>query len=155
MPKKTRAARQAAARRRPQPRPGPAPGTRPPGAPPPGTPNGGPGGYGGPGADEEGPNGGVGLGDAEEAEATAPARTGSLPATARRVGRVDPATARRTKTQQRQAAAGFAPLDPDDPAIPFDRVPYVPADLRRVAIIGGLMVLLIVVAAIIVTHTVS
>jgi len=58
------------------------------------------------------------------------------------------------RPQQRQQAA-FPPLDPEDPAIPFDRVPYVPADLRRVAIIAGIMVVLIVIAAIVVTHAVS
>ncbi|MEA2617719.1 MAG: hypothetical protein QOE72_3502, partial [Chloroflexota bacterium] len=47
------------------------------------------------------------------------------------------------------------PLDPEDPAIPFDRVPYVPADLRRVAIMAGFMVVLILIAAVVVTHTVG
>jgi hypothetical protein len=72
----------------------------------------------------------------------------------RRVGRIDPASARRLRPQQRQQQT-FAPLDPEDPAIPFDRVPYVPGDLRRVAIMAGVMVLLIIVAALVVTHTVS
>ena len=49
----------------------------------------------------------------------------------------------------------FAPLDPGDPAIPFDRLPYVPGDLRRVATMAGFMLLLIIVAAIVVTHTVG
>jgi hypothetical protein len=37
-------------------------------------------------------------------------------------------------------------LDSDDPAIPFDRVPYVPSDLRRVAVIASIMVVLILIA---------
>jgi hypothetical protein len=49
----------------------------------------------------------------------------------------------------------FAPLESDDAAIPFDRVPYVRADLRRVAVIAGLMVVVIVIAAIVVSHIVS
>lgn len=44
------------------------------------------------------------------------------------------------------AAALVAPLETEDPAIPFDRVPYVPADLRRVAVMAGLMVVLILIA---------
>jgi hypothetical protein len=73
----------------------------------------------------------------------------------RRVGRIDPASgARRLRPQQKQQQT-FAPLDPDDPAIPFDRVPYVPGDLRRVAIMASLMVVLIIVAAVVVTHTVT
>lgn len=51
-------------------------------------------------------------------------------------------------------AAIFQPLDSDDPAIPFDRVPYVPADLRRVAVMALLMVLLIIIAAVVVSHVV-
>lgn len=56
---------------------------------------------------------------------------------------------------QRSQSLGFIePLESDDAAIPFDRVPYVPADLRRVAIIAGVMILLIVVADIIVNNVV-
>lgn len=97
---------------------------------------------------------------AEEAAVPAtPAAAGARPGgpAARRVGRLDPAQAaavRRGKAQQKQQST-FAPLDPDDPGIPFDRVPYVPADLRRVAIMAGFMVLLIVIAAVVVTHTVG
>jgi hypothetical protein len=54
-----------------------------------------------------------------------------------------------------QAATYIQPLDSDDAAIPYDRVPYVPADLRRVAIIAGLMVALIIVADIIVSNVVK
>ena len=57
---------------------------------------------------------------------------------------------------QRGTPAGFiAPLDSDDAAIPFDRVPYVRADLRRVAIIATLMVALIIVADIVVSNVVT
>ncbi|HYA00025.1 MAG TPA: hypothetical protein VEK76_06700 [Candidatus Binatia bacterium] len=59
------------------------------------------------------------------------------------------------RTRAWSAASMVAPLDSDDPAIPFDRVPYVPADLRRVAIIAGLMVILILIAWAVVTHVVS
>ena len=38
------------------------------------------------------------------------------------------------------------------PAIPFDRVPYVPRDLRRVAIMASLMIVLILIAAFVVTR---
>jgi hypothetical protein len=74
----------------------------------------------------------------------------------RRVGRVGPATAPSALTKQQRATAKSArfgtaaamvePLDSDDPAIPFDRVPYVPADLRRVAMIASIMVVLILIA---------
>ena len=50
------------------------------------------------------------------------------------------------------AAALFQPLESDDAAIPFDRVPYVPQDLRRVAIMAALMVVLILIAAFVVTR---
>ena len=51
--------------------------------------------------------------------------------------------------------AMFQPLETEDAAIPFDRVPYVPADLRRVAITAGLMIVLILIAAVVVTHVVQ
>jgi len=77
-------------------------------------------------------------------------------ATARRVGRIDPASARRLKPGRSGAAAiAFDPLEVTDPSIPFDRVPYVPADLRRVGVMATVMVALIVAAAIIVTLTVK
>ena len=52
------------------------------------------------------------------------------------------------------SAAMFQPLDTEDAAIPFDHVPYVPADLRRVLVIALMMVGLIIIAAIVVTHVV-
>ena len=75
-------------------------------------------------------------------------------AAVRRVGRIDPAAQRATAARQsaRQSAVTIAPLDSDDAAIPFDRVPYVPGDLRRVAIIALLMVVLIIIADLVVTH---
>jgi hypothetical protein len=81
----------------------------------------------------------------------------TAPAGARRVGRLDPAgvAGRRTTKAQQKQQSSFPPLDPEDPAIPFDRVPYVPADLRRVAIMAGFMVVLIMIAAVVVTHTVG
>ena len=74
----------------------------------------------------------------------------------RRVERVSPtATASRPRPGRAQAAAFIQPLESDDAAIPFDRVPYVPADLRRVAIIATLMITLIIVADIIVSNVVK
>ena len=87
---------------------------------------------------------------------TAPAPT---PAPRRRIERLSQATpvaarAGRPGRGPSNAAAMFQPLETEDAAIPFDRVPYVPADLRRVAVIALMMVGLIIVAAIVVTHVV-
>jgi hypothetical protein len=144
--KKTRATRQQQARRRPSQPPRPST----PGGAMPGAPSGGVGGAGA-GVDQDAAvNGGAST---EETAAPA-ARPATPPAGARRVGRVDPGAARKLRPQQKQQST-FAPLDPEDPAIPFDRVPYVTADLRRVAIMAGFMVLLILIAAVVVTHTVG
>ncbi len=70
----------------------------------------------------------------------------------RRVERVNPALQPRVPRGQLSAAAMFLPLESDDAAIPFDRVPYVPRDLRRVAIMASLMVVLILIAAVVVTR---
>jgi hypothetical protein len=70
----------------------------------------------------------------------------------RRVERVNPAAQPRQLRGQQSAAAMFLPLDSDDAAIPFDRVPYVPRDLRRVAIMASLMIVLILIAAFVVTR---
>jgi hypothetical protein len=70
----------------------------------------------------------------------------------RRVQRVNPAAQPRAPRGQVSAAAMFLPLDSDDAAIPFDRVPYVPRDLRRVAIMAALMIVLILIAAVVVTR---
>jgi hypothetical protein len=70
----------------------------------------------------------------------------------RRVQRVNPALQPRVPRGQMSAAALFQPLDSEDAAIPFDRVPYVPRDLRRVAIMASLMVVLILIAAVVVTR---
>jgi hypothetical protein len=97
--------------------------------------------------------------EVDEEEPAAPPASAPRPVVAagperRRVGRIDPAAAaaaaqrpgQRPKGRTTATAAMFEPLPPDDAAIPFDRVPYVPGDLRRVLIIAGLMVVLIVVA---------
>jgi hypothetical protein len=107
------------------------------------------------------------TGVAVEAEDVQPAEPASSVLTTadpgrRRVERVSGATAAaaaaaapvRTRVRG-QAATYIQPLDSDDAAIPFDRVPYVPADLRRVAIIAGLMIALIIVADIIVSNVVK
>ena len=84
----------------------------------------------------------------------------------RRVGRIGPATTPGPVTGRQQraplrsarfgtAAAMVEPLDSEDPAIPFDRVPYVPSDLRRVALIATAMVVLILIAWAIVTNVVD
>ncbi len=109
------------------------------------------------------------------AAAAAVATRGQVPSLAgeeaparRRVERISPtavtpagaAGARQTRqaaqrTRSWSAASLVAPLESDDPAIPFDRVPYVPADLRRVAVIAGLMVVLILIAWVVVAHVTS
>ena len=38
-------------------------------------------------------------------------------------------------------------LDSADPAIPLDRVPYFVSDLKRLGIVGGIMVVLLVLGA--------
>jgi hypothetical protein len=96
--------------------------------------------------------------EVETALPDAPASTGAR----RRIERVtQTAAAQANRTAQRpgrgpgNSAAMFQPLDSDDAAIPFDRVPYVPADLRRVGIMAALMVVLIIVAALIVSNLVK
>lgn len=88
---------------------------------------------------------------ADEVEATA-ADAGAR----RRIQRINPAVAARPGRAQTRmqvsAAALFQPLESEDAAIPFDRVPYVPRDLRRVAIMASLMVVLILIAAFVVTR---
>lgn len=79
----------------------------------------------------------------------------------RRVGRIDPTAtgarpaARAKSGRQLSTAAMFEPLPPEDDAIPFDRVPYVPGDLRRVLVIAALMVVLVVVADIVISNVVK
>jgi hypothetical protein len=70
----------------------------------------------------------------------------------RRVERLNPAAQPRSGGRQVSTAAMFRPLESDDAAIPFDRVPYVPRDLRRVAIMASLMIVLILIAAFVVTR---
>jgi hypothetical protein len=83
-------------------------------------------------------------------------RTTPAPVGPRRAGRLDAAATRRPRPgRTASTAAAFEPLDPGDAAIPFDRVPYVPSDLRRVAVMAGVMVVLIIIAAIVVTKVVQ
>jgi hypothetical protein len=70
----------------------------------------------------------------------------------RRVQRLNPTAPARSSSRSVSTAAIFLPLESDDAAIPFDRVPYVPRDLRRVAIMASLMIVLILIAAIVVTR---
>jgi hypothetical protein len=70
----------------------------------------------------------------------------------RRVQRINPVAQPRSGSRQVSTAAMFLPLESDDAAIPFDRVPYVPRDLRRVAIMASLMIVLILIAAFVVTR---
>ena len=70
----------------------------------------------------------------------------------RRVQRINPVAQPSSGRRQVSTAAMFLPLDSDDAAIPFDRVPYVPRDLRRVAIMASLMIVLILIAAFVVTR---
>ena len=67
-----------------------------------------------------------------------------------------PAAPARTRPGRGLPAGYIQPLDSeDDAAIPFDRVPYVPADLRRVGLIAAIMVVLIIVADIVVSNVVK
>ncbi|HEY6468394.1 MAG TPA: hypothetical protein VI434_01375 [Candidatus Dormibacteraeota bacterium] len=70
----------------------------------------------------------------------------------RRVQRLNPTAQPRPTSRNVSTAAMFLPLESDDAAIPFDRVPYVPQDLRRVAIMASLMIVLILIAAFVVTR---
>lgn len=85
------------------------------------------------------------------------APTPPIDSSRRRVERVSAvaAAAPRTRAVKGQPSGFIQPLDSEDAAIPFDRVPYVPADLRRVAIIATIMVLLIIVADIVVSNVVK
>jgi hypothetical protein len=74
----------------------------------------------------------------------------------RRVERVGvSAPVARPRSTRGQTQGYIQALESEDAAIPFDRVPYVPADLRRVAIIAALMIVLIIVADIIVSNVVK
>ena len=105
------------------------------------------------------------TGVAVEAEDLQPATRAAGPLAAidavdpgrRRVERVSAVAAPTTLSRpaRGQATGYIQPLESEDAAIPFDRVPYVPADLRRVAIIAGLMIALIIVADIIVSNVVK
>ena len=82
-----------------------------------------------------------------------------IPASAarrRRVERVGAgAPVARPRSTRGQTQGYIQALESEDAAIPFDRVPYVPADLRRVAIIAAIMIVLIIVADIIVSNVVK
>jgi hypothetical protein len=98
--------------------------------------------------------------EAEPAAEPVPATSvAAQPASRRRIERLSQtaptARAGRPGRGPINAAAQFQPLDTEDAAIPFDRVPYVPADLRRVAITAAMMVVLILIAAVVVTHVVQ
>jgi hypothetical protein len=85
-----------------------------------------------------------------------PLAAGDADPTRRRVERVSGLTpGLRVRPARSQAPGYIQPLESDDAAIPFDRVPYVPADLRRVAIIAGIMIALIIIADIIVSNVVK
>ena len=75
----------------------------------------------------------------------------------RRVERVSPASPApaRVRTTRGQTQGYIQSLESEDAAIPFDRVPYVPADLRRVAVIATVMIVLIIVADIVVSNVVK
>jgi len=99
---------------------------------------------------------------AQETPVPVPAPAPSAVEGRRRIERLTPAAAARASGPPPRpgrgpanAAAMFQPLETDDAAIPFDRVPYVPSDLRRVALIAAAMIVLIVIAAIIVSHVVT
>jgi len=97
------------------------------------------------------------------APATSPAAAAAIPAEGRRrIERINPSASPVAAASRAvrgrgpvNAAAMFQPLETDDAAIPFDRVPYVPSDLRRVGLIAAAMIVLIVIAAIIVSHVIT
>ncbi|MGH7686664.1 MAG: hypothetical protein ACREN2_07605 [Candidatus Dormibacteria bacterium] len=109
------------------------------------------------GADE--PDTDESVGEAAVAAVATPAASTSGAPVRRRIERLSDTTrtaarASRPGRGPSNAAAMFQPLESDDAAIPIDRVPYVPADLRRVVVIAGFMVALIVIAAIVVSNVV-
>jgi hypothetical protein len=89
---------------------------------------------------------GAGIAAADDADAAADG------AARRRVQRINPLAQPRSGGRTVSTAAMFMPLDSEDAAIPFDRVPYVPRDLRRVAIMASIMIVLILIAAFVVTR---
>ncbi len=103
--------------------------------------------------------------EAEDLQPSAPATVaasvavdlGSADPGRRRVERISPVAAPvgRSKPARGQNTSYTQPLESEDAAIPFDRVPYVPADLRRVAVIAVLMITLIVIADIVVSNVVK
>jgi hypothetical protein len=93
---------------------------------------------------------------ARPAQPAPASRAAPAPVGPRRAGRLDATATRRPRPgRTASTAASFEPLDPGDAAIPFDRVPYVPSDLRRVAVMAGIMVVLILIATIVVTKVVQ
>jgi hypothetical protein len=82
---------------------------------------------------------------------------GSADTARRRVERVSPTAAPvgRARPARGQNTSYIQPLESEDAAIPFDRVPYVPADLRRVAVIAAMMIALIIIADIVVSNVVK
>ena len=93
------------------------------------------------------------------ATAAAPLAAGAPASSRRRIERLSQAAPQQVRAGRpgrgpSNAAALFQPLETEDAAIPFDRVPYVPADLRRVLVIALMMVALIIIAAVVVTHVV-
>jgi hypothetical protein len=99
--------------------------------------------------------------DVQPAAAVAPAASVAVDLGApdpgrRRVERLSGVTPPPARARPGRVQPGYIqPLETDDAAIPFDRVPYVPADLRRVAIIAAVMIALIIVADIIVSNVVK
>jgi hypothetical protein len=104
--------------------------------------------------------------EAEDLQPAAPASTSAAASVAVDMGSADPARRRverlsgvspvaRARPPRNQQAGYIQPLESEDAAIPFDRVPYVPADLKRVAIIAAVMIALIIIADIIVSNVVK
>ncbi len=84
----------------------------------------------------------------------APPPPGSAAAVAPRGGRIggDQALVRAVEmslgggVQVRGKGRNRVVLETGDPGIPLDRVPYFTSDLRQIAIVGGLMIALLVIA---------
>ena len=136
MAKKTKRPKQAAPRRKPSPQPRPA------SVPPPQD-----GGVASPS------DGSVAVSSAPAtAETTAPTRrpTAGPRRGVERLGQPQP----RPVGRQRGVEQGWD-LSEADAAIPFERVPYVPSDLKRVAVMAVVMVILIIVANVVVSRLVT
>ena len=62
-----------------------------------------------------------------------------------------PSAARR-RTSNYSSSMALDPLDPSNAGIPFERIPYVLGDLKRVGVMATIMIVIIILAALFVPH---